>query len=206
MRISRTAVLVGVTLAACLSARAATLQLMVQSDFALFAGTGAGVTRLVYQNNADWPNHVASASSFEFDLLPGETDLYLAALGGGSVGGYLNNYNLFGGITAASSDISTFLTGYSSSAAEIQNGTYAVTLAEIQEAMSNITFSADANWLVLSDSDDSPDGRTFDYPGGSAILYRIDPTRIGMTVTPEPSSFALSALGVLLGLCTRRRH
>jgi hypothetical protein len=204
--LSAAAVVVGMFLLTPLSARAATLNLMVQSDFALFGGTGSEATRLVYQNGVGWGSQSAAASGFIFDLLPGETHLYLAAFGGGIVGGYLNNFNIWNGtILNESPDISGYLTGYGTSGAAIQNGTYQVVLEDVLNAMENVTFGVNPQTSQVFDHDETPDGKAFAYQDRAAILYRIDPTQVGMAVVPEPSVLCLCALGGL-GLCSRRQR
>ena len=46
-------------------ASAATIQFIVDNDFAVYAGTDSSITRSVYQNPSHWTQQISDAQSFD---------------------------------------------------------------------------------------------------------------------------------------------
>jgi len=76
----------------------ASLQILVDNDFAVFLGNSSGVRRLFYDNTVGWPGQVSAASTLQIASNNGETYLYILAMGGGgsqeNIGGYINGIDI----------------------------------------------------------------------------------------------------------------
>jgi hypothetical protein len=137
----------------------ATLKVIVDNDYAAFMGDASNVTRLFNQNNVDWQTQISNATSLDIFPQTGETYLYLAVMGGGGVedwAGKLNGLDVVdltgaqvasdratrNGITPIGSyfPLQSFITGYSS--ANVAAGTQNVTLADLQTALTGVSWSS----------------------------------------------------------------
>jgi hypothetical protein len=200
------------------TASAFTVQIIADNDFALFAGTDTDVSRLIYQNNSYWGDQLTDASSFNFDLLSGETTYYLLAMGGGgdeNISGTINNVNIVEiflhepDAVSQSSDISSFLSGYNSN--DVTLGSYSASASDVNLALASglliwtspsINDSQSvihANPEAYLDSTGTNVGFTFSTD--SAVLYRFSVEKV-----PEPSSAILMSLGLLPASIFMRRR
>jgi hypothetical protein len=177
-------------------------QLIADNDFALFAGTSNSVTRLVYQNNTDWPNQLAQESGFTFSFNPDETTLYLLALGGGNseenVGGYINGVNITSAGAKASGNVSSLLTNYNFDGNVVQ-GTYNVSLQDMISIIPQVSWG-DPTLLDYGGVGSLINGSGFKMQPGEAIIYRFSSEAV-----PEPSTYALFGIGAIGMLMVMRR-
>lgn len=137
----------------------ATLKAIVDNDYAAFMGNDSNVTRLFYQNNVEWTTQISNATSLDIYPETGETYIYLAVMGGAGTedwGGTLNGLDV---VTIAGAQVASgrsplgtatvsapylllqsYVSGYSSSSAS--TGTQNVTLANLQSALTGVTWSS----------------------------------------------------------------
>jgi len=190
------------------SQAAVTLQIISDNDFAVFVGTSTGVTRLIYQNDVSWSAQVSAAGSFAFDFEPGETSIYLLAMGGGgpeNIGGMMNGVDLTTIDVAQSSNLSGSLANYATSGSAIESGVYSVTFNEVSAAVPGLT------WGGVSVTDNGVGtfvtGNAFEHAESSAVIYRFSAADIGVIVpaVPEPN-VTLLGLATALVLVTLRRR
>lgn len=137
----------------------ATLKVIVDNDYAAFMGDDSNVTRLFNQNNVDWQTQINNASSLDIYPQTGETYIYIAVMGGGGTedwGGMLNGVDVVsmpgaqvasGRSPTGTSSVSgsylllqSYISGYSSAAAAA--GTQDITLANLQTALTGVTWSS----------------------------------------------------------------
>jgi PEP-CTERM motif len=200
------------------SASAATLSIVADNDFAIFAGNATTVTTLVHQNTGGlYSQTMTNGSSITYNFAVGEDRFYVVAMGGGLDDNISGEVNLGAGTVNIASyfqsraDVTSFISGYNPSNAS--NGSQNVLLTEMQTALSSaLTWSAtiveaapngtNGFWPpkppgYLSLVHDSWDGVAGGPNSGKALLY--------FTPVPEPSSALLGGLG-LLGLAVRRRR
>lgn len=197
-----------------------TIQLVADNDFAVLAGTSTGVSRIVYQNNVGWSSQISSASSFEFDLEPGENTFYILAMGGGgqeNVSGRINGVNIASieGVLQ-SNNVAGSLTNYNLS--NVASGAYDAQLSDVQGIFSGLSWSsptlssADSIPTVISQNEFAYDetlGRRvgFVFPDSNAVLFQFSTQSVGVSPVPEPSSAMGAGALLAVGLMTRsRRH
>lgn len=202
-----------------------TIQIVADNDFAVFAGTTTAVTRVIYQNDAGWSSQIAAASSFTFALQSGEDTFYVLAMGGGgqeNISGRINGVNLVAVHDAdstegaMSSNLASFLSGYSSRLGEVSNGTYVATVEEVQTALSSLSWFLPAivsGQTVINSNPHAFDaGRGYNVGFGvadsTAVLFRFSAESVGVPVTPvpEPSAYAALAGVAVLGFAAWRRR
>lgn len=190
------------------------MQIVADNDFALFAGDGNGVSRLIYQNDVSWPDQLSNLASFSFNLQSGETTFYLLGMGGGgmeNISGTVNGVDLTTIPVMQSSDLSSFLSGYfiNGSPSTVADGTYNASLKDVQSAFSTLS------WMLptpTTDADDvalqSPTGHGFHFDDSTAVLYRFNPADVNVAPVPEPSTWALLLMtgGGVAVIVTRRRR
>lgn len=189
------------------SSQSATIQIVADNDFALLTGTPTTVTRLVYQNNVVWNQQITNASSFELSLQGAENTIYILAMGGGgqeNVSGKINNVDIatLSNIQVSSS-VQTYLSGYNDTG--VANGTYSASLADVQTALPNLTWSAatTGTGTVISLSGFA---RGYPFADSTAVLYRFSSSDVGVSSVPEPSSLSLLAVGLSGIMALRRRR
>ncbi len=187
---------------------AATIQIVCDNDFAVFAGTNSSISRLVYQNNVGWQNQAADALAFDFNLQNGETDFYLLAMdapvgfwSNGAIYGSFNGVNILDlAVVQQSSDLSSYLSGYSSSVDAISDGSFSVTLTEVQGALGNLTwFTPSPSFFYGTPS--------FSLGFSQANLFKFTADSVGVSQVPEPSTYGLGLAGLAIAFAavSRRR-
>jgi len=190
--------------------QAASLQIVCDNDFAVFAGTVSSISRLVYQNGANWDSQIESAASFDLSLANGEDTIYLLAMGGGgqeNISGKINDVN----ITSLSSimqsnEVQNYLSSYglNKDNDNVANGIYDAILVDVQNALTNLSWSTPTPLFNPSSAEahiigEAGFGSGFAFNDSTAVLYRFEASQVGI---PEPS--ALSLLTVGLGALFRR--
>jgi hypothetical protein len=191
------------------------MQLVADNDFAVFGGTTTGVSDLLYQNNASWPQQISSLSAVNFTLPAGDTVFYVLGLGGGgeeNISGTLNGVDITAITVSMSSDLGSYLNDYENQLAQsgggtIGAGTYNVSLADVQTAFPQLTWGSP----TINSSDAviqmaSPNGVGYDFASGTAHLFSFAATAVGVQPAPEPSTLALAAMGGLGLLLKFRRQ
>ena len=137
----------------------ASLKVIVDNDYAAFMGSDSNVTRLFNQNNVEWMTQIANAASLDIYPQVGETYIYIAVMGGGGTedwSGTLNGQDVvtMPGAQVASGRsplgtasvsgtylrLESFVSGYGSAA--VAAGTQNVTLAQMQTALTGVTWSS----------------------------------------------------------------
>lgn len=195
----------------------ATLQVLVDNDYAAFMGDANNATRLFYQNNVAWMTQLTDATSLDIFPQTGESYLYLAVMGGGGgedFAGRLNGndvVDLVGaqaatgrsplGLGVSSAPYMTlqgFVPGYSLGAAA--NGTQDVSLAQIQSALTGVTWSSAVSTGagsgnipnhktsgVCCSNGGGMSGKGWAFPTGSLVVFRYPITSLGLPVSAGDS-------------------
>ena len=180
------------------------IAIISDNDYALFAGTGSNVTRIIQQNNDVFWDQVAAAASYRMSLEDGETYVYLLGMGGGGaedIGGTLNGVDITSiasganGLQRAVSRPSgaeesgffvmhSFFTGWSDAsygncggAVTVCYGQYAVDLDEVRTALTGAT------WGTPPSVGGGQAGNAFSYPDSSAVMFRIKASALGSGLT-----------------------
>lgn len=188
-----------------------TIEIVADNDFAVFTGTDSSINHLLYQNNEVWNNQIAQLSSLTFNVSPGDDKFYILAMGGGTseenISGLINGVNMTNSSVAVqmSTDVSSFLTGYSSSAystggpvvyADVEDGTYNALLADVQTAFLSLTASDWSTPTVNTTQSvitSSGFGAGYAFDELSARLFVFDVEDVDVDV-PEPPLTAVLAL------------
>ncbi len=194
----------------------ATLKVIVDNDYAAFVGNNSNVTRLFNQNNVDWQTQISNATSLDIYPQVGETYLYLAVMGGGGTedfGGNLNGLDIVSitGAQVASGrsplgtatvngsylTLQSYVSGYSNGA--VAAGTQNVTLAQLQAALTGVTWSSAV--ATGSGSGNVPtyktsgvccgstataaglSGKGWDFPTGSLVVFRYPLSALSLPVS-----------------------
>jgi len=187
--------------------QAASLQIVCDNDFAVFAGTVSSISRLIYQNGANWDSQIASAASFNLSLANDEDTIYLLAIGGGggqeNISGKINDVNLTS-LTSImqSNEVHPFLSGYDLN--DVANGIYNAILVDVQNALTSLSWSTptplfNPSGEVAAVIEAAGFGSGFTFGDSTAVLYRFEASLVGI---PEPSTLSLLAVG--LGVLFRR--
>lgn len=182
------------------------MQIISDDDFAVFVGTSTTIGRLVYQNNTSIPTQLTDLLGFSFSLQEGETTVYLLAMGGGgseNVGGYINDVDITSIAVDQSSDLSSFLTGYTAGLSSVADGTFNATLTDVQTARPGLTWGPSP--VVVMGEGAMVTGSAFRHDTETAVFYRMDAEDLNIEPAPEPSSTLLAALAGVSILIRRRR-
>lgn len=198
----------------------ATLKVIVDNDYAAFLGSDSNVTRLFNQNNVDWMSQISNATSLDIYPQTGETYLYLAVMGGGGgedVAGNLNGLDIvtLPGAQVASGRsplgtasvngsyllLQSYISGYNTGA--VAAGTQDVTLANLQTALTGVTWSSAVS--VGAGSGNVPNhktsgvccggsatgaglsGKGWGFPSDSLVVFRYPVSALGLPVQPGNS-------------------
>lgn len=193
----------------------ATLKVIVDNDYAAFMGDANSVTRLFYQNEVPWMTQISSAASLDIYPQSGETYLYLAVMGGGGTedwAGKLNGVDVvditgaqvasgrspLGTATLSSPYVllQSFVSNYNTTNAA--NGVQNVTLAEMQNALTGVTWSSavatgsgsgnvpaykTSGVCCGSDATNAGmSGKGWTFPSNSLVVFRYPLTSLGLPV------------------------
>lgn len=208
-------------LAGATAARASfTVQIVADNDFAVFSGSPDAITRTIYHNGVIWNSQLAAASSFTFDLEPGESVFYLLGMGGSgeeNISGKINGVNIVKifqddpNSIVRSNTVETLLAGYDLGA--VSNGTYTPALSDVQAALTSASWSAPSivsgPTVVNSNPEAYINGQPFGFsvPSSQAVLFRFDAASVGVPTVPEPGTAAMFGFAaVTAGLQRRRRR
>lgn len=196
--------------AALISASAANgaivMEIIADNDFAMLVGTSSSITRILYQNDVVWNQQVTAASSFNISLTGAEDTFYLLGLGGGGnedIGGKVNGVALNSISVQRSTNITSYLSGYFNQLGtpgpgrinNIEQGTYSVSLADVQSALPNVTWGSPVT--KNSGVGAIPTGTAFSMPTTNAMFFRFSAADVGVSATspvPEPGQIAASIL------------
>lgn len=186
---------------------AAAIKIIVDNDFALLAGDSSNVSRLIYNNDYEWPTQIANAASIEVSLEPGETYLYLIPMGGGGTedfGGQLGGLDITG-ITGAQRAVQSLspsnylqiqgsLSGYNLST--VANGTYDVVMSDVRTGLAGATWgsavatgpgSGTPPQYKTSGVGANLTGKAWDFPSGSAVAFRYPASSVSLPPVPGDS-------------------
>jgi hypothetical protein len=190
----------------------ATLQVVVDNDYAAFMGDASNVTRLLNQNNVPWMTQISEAASLDIFPQSGESYVYLAVMGGGGTedfGGKLNGNDIIdlpgaqvatgrsplgsGSFSSPYMMLQGFVPGYATS--EVANGTQNVTVAQLQNALTGISWSSAVSTGagggnvpnhktsgVCCSGGNGLSGKGWNFPSVSLVVFRYPVTSLGLPV------------------------
>ena len=187
------------------------ISMVADNDFAIFSGTSTGINTLLYQNDKNWKDQIPEISTHTFNLAAGDDVFYVLGMGGGgseeNISGEVNGVNMTDSSVSVSmsSDLSSFLTGYSAlNYSNLRDGTYDAALSDVQSVFSTLTWGAP----VLNSSQEvivkAGFGQGFIFDTYTAHLFSFEAADVGVSV-PEPSILALMGFG-LAGLAYRAKR
>lgn len=183
------------------------IKIIVDNDFAVLAGNATNVTRLIYNNDYEWPTQITNAASIEVNLQAGETYIYIIPMGGGGTedyGGLLGGLDVTGvpgaqravdaGALNGYLQIQGSLSGYNTSA--VANGTYSVAMEDVRTGLSGATWgSAVATGAgsgvppqyKTSGVGARETGRAWGYPDSTAVAFRYPASAVSLPPVPGDS-------------------
>lgn len=183
------------------------IQIVVDNDFAVLAGDATNVTRLIYNNDYEWPTQITNAASIEVNLQAGETYIYIIPMGGGGTedfGGRLGGLDVTGvsgaqravdaGALNGYLQIQSSLSGYNT--ALVANGTYSVTMADVRTGLTGATWgsavatgagSGTPPQYKTSGVAAGPTGRAWGFPDSTAVAFRYPASAVSLPPVPGDS-------------------
>ena len=191
-----------------------TIEMVADNDFAIFSGTNTSINNLLYQNDVRWSSQVNSISSLTFDLAAGDDVFYVLAMGASgneNISGLVNGVNMTDASVSVdkSSDVSSYLSNYTSSLYSVENGSYDVTFSDVQTALPELTWSDASSSIVSSPYVVSISGFDygFEFATQTAAMFRFESSYVDVAPVPlpEPASAVLFGLG-LIGIAFGRRR
>ena len=178
------------------SASAFTIKMVADNDYAIFSGTSSSINSILYQNNVVWNDQLRAISTQSFSLANGDDTFYVLGMGGGgqeNISGLVNGVNMTDPSVSVSmsSNINSFLTGYNATA--VTNGTYNVSLADVQTALANLTWGSPTVATNETVINASGFGSGFRFEDQQAHLFRFNAASVNVPTTPvsEPATFAI---------------
>ncbi len=209
-RLSVVAVFLGLMSVGAANASPFSMRMVGDNDFAIFGGTATGVNDILYQNNVIWNTQISTLSTLTFTLPAADTMFYVLGMGGGgqeNISGLINGVDMTSASVTMSSDTQSFLTGYNLST--VSGGTFNANLADVQTAFSSLTWGAPTTNTTDTVIQYSPNQIGFHFADSTAHLFAFSSMAVGVNpglgAVPEPSSIALSLIGLASLMLLRRR-
>ena len=190
------------------------IKIVADNDFAVFTGTDLSINHLLYQNDQVWPDQISTLSTLQFNVAPGDNVFYILAMGGGgeeNISGLINGVNMTDASVNVlmSSDISSFLTDYSSSSTigtggsviyeDVESGVFSALLADIQAAFLDVSTTWSAPIINSTDGVIQSSGfnQGFAFNTLEARLFAFDIADVDVQVN-APSTTLLFLFSLLL--------
>ena len=188
-----------------LAGKNAPIQVVVDNDYALLAGSPSGPTRVVYQpgtGGLEAQVALGLGGSVRMNLLEGESYLYLVAMGGGgreAVEGSINGVNLVSlavprGQAAvdpqgAYLNLSPSWTGFSG--ASVAAGDFSVSLAQVHSALQGAIWGSPASKSIPPLKPELGSS-AWPFPSDISVAFRFQATALALVPIPGDRSVSLS--------------
>jgi len=188
-----------------LAGKNAPIQVVVDNDYALLAGSPSGPTRVVYQpgtGGLEAQVALGLGASVRMNLLEGESYLYLVAMGGGgreAVEGSINGVNLVSlavprGQAAvdpqgAYLNLSPSWTGFSG--ASVAAGDFSVSLAQVHSALQGAIWGSPASKSIPPLKPELGSS-AWPFPSDISVAFRFQATALALVPIPGDRSVSLS--------------